>query len=56
MARPKPQRVRRAFDRAAGGFGQADFLHSEIRRRMLEERSTTLQRARELAQELGGKR
>ena len=37
MARPKPQRVRRAFDRAAGGFGQADFLHSEIRRRMLEQ-------------------
>ena len=31
-------------------------LIGEIRRRMLEERSTTLQRARELAQELGGKR
>ena len=37
MARPKPQRVRRAFDRAAGGFGEADFLHAEIRRRMLEQ-------------------
>ena len=31
-------------------------LIGEIRRRMLEERSTTLQRARELAQELGGNR
>lgn len=37
MARPKPQRVRRAFDRAAAGFGEADFLHAEIRRRMLEQ-------------------
>ena len=37
MARPKPQRVRRAYDRAAGGFGEADFLHAEIRRRMLEQ-------------------
>ena len=37
MTRPQPQRVRRAFDRAAGGFGEADFLHAEIRRRMLEQ-------------------
>ena len=37
MARPQPQRVRRAFDRAAGGFAKADFLHAEIRRRMLEQ-------------------
>ena len=29
-------------------------LIGEIRRRMLEERSTTLERARELARELGG--
>lgn len=37
MARPQPQRVRRAFDRAAAGFAEHDFLHAEIRRRMLEQ-------------------
>lgn len=37
MARPQPQRVRRAFDRAAAGFAKHDFLHAEIRRRMLEQ-------------------
>ena len=37
MARPQPQRVRRAFDRAAAGFARHDFLHAEIRRRMLEQ-------------------
>ena len=37
MARPQPQRVRRAFDRAAAGFARNDFLHAEIRRRMLEQ-------------------
>lgn len=37
MARPQPQRVRRAFDRAGAGFARHDFLHAEIRRRMLEQ-------------------
>ena len=37
MARPQPQRVRSAFDRAAPGFAKRDFLHAEIRRRMLEQ-------------------
>ena len=36
--------------------GAAPALIGEIRRHMLEERSTTLQRARELARELGGAR
>lgn len=37
MARPRPQQVRRAFDRAAPDFANHDFLHAEIRRRMLEQ-------------------
>ncbi len=37
MARPRPWRVRRAFDRAAADFARHDFLHAEIRRRMLEQ-------------------
>ncbi len=37
MARPQLHRVRRAFDRAAAGFERGDFLHAEIRRRMLEQ-------------------
>ena len=37
MARPRPCRVRRSFDRAAADFARADFLHAEIRRRMLEQ-------------------
>ncbi len=37
MARPRPQQVRRAFSRAAAGFAGGDFLHAEIRRRMLEQ-------------------
>jgi len=37
MARPRPQQVRRAFSRAAAGFASGDFLHAEIRRRMLEQ-------------------
>ena len=36
MARPRPQQVRRAFGRAARDFAARDFLHGEIRRRMLE--------------------
>ena len=37
MARPQPQRIRRAFDRAAARFARTDFLHAEIRGRMLEQ-------------------
>ena len=37
MARPRPRQVRRSFDRAAADFGRNDFLHAEIRRRMLEQ-------------------
>ena len=31
-----PQRIRRAFDRAAPRFGAQDFLHAEIRQRLLD--------------------
>ena len=37
MSRPETWRVRRAFERAAGGFAEHDYLHAEIRRRMLEQ-------------------
>ena len=37
MARPRPGQVRRSFDRRAAEFGRSDFLHAEIRRRMLEQ-------------------
>ena len=37
MARPRPLCVRRSFDRAAADFANGDFLHAEIRRRMLEQ-------------------
>ena len=37
MARPRPVQVRRSFNRAAGDFARGDFLHAEIRRRMLEQ-------------------
>lgn len=37
MVRPRPRQVRRSFDRSAADFAAGDFLHAEIRRRMLEQ-------------------